>query len=186
MLSHNYYYFIASLPHINYGDKPPMSSGEFLQQCKTFLSPGDLKLIQFCRFDPKLAIESTKPTGSAFIDAIMQRERILCLTLASLRAVKLNRPAHGEIPQDVPRAAALAKTAFEMEDPLEAALTMDRARWGVLDEMIGINFFGVNNIFAYLLKLQLLERKQNYDVTKGFAAYQELYDAILNEYNSKV
>ena len=180
----NQYYFIASLPHINYGDKPPMSSAEFREQCGIFLNSSDFKLLRFCRYDPQLAIETVKSTGSDFIDLLMQRERILHLTLASLRAAKLNRPAPAEVPQDVPRAVAAAKSAFDMDDPLDAALSIDRARWGVLDEMVGINFFGVNNVFAYLLKLQLLERKQGFDVKKGFVAHQELHDTILNEYNN--
>jgi len=185
-LSSNQYYFIASLPHINYGDKPPISSFEFREQCGSFLNKRDAGFLRFCRYDAQLAIETVKPTGSSFIDLLLHRERILYLTLASLRAVKLNRPAVEDPPQDAPRAVAAAKAAFEMDDPLEAALSIDRARWGVLDEMIGINFFGVNHVFAYLLKLQLLERKQHFDTQKGFAAHQELYDTILNEYNSKV
>ena len=182
---HNYYFFLASLPYINYGDKPPMSSEEFRGLCNHFLRSGDQKLLQFCRYDSKLAVETVKPTGSSFIDILMLRERILNLTLAQLRAIKFNRPHEWDVPHEVPRAEALAKAAFEMDDPLDAVLTVDRARWGVLDELVGIDYFGVNNVFAYLLKLQLLERKQIFDAKKGSAAYRELYGTILNEYNSK-
>ena len=186
MPSRNYYYFIASLPHINYGDKPPMSSAEFREQCNNFLSKHDAGLTRYCCFDPRLAVETVESTGSGFIDFLMLRERNLNLTLAGLRAAELGHPSPGESSHDVPRAEALAKSVFEMDDPLEAELSMDRARWGVLDEMVGLNYFGVNNIFAYLLKLQLLERKQRFDTLKGSANYRELYNVILNEYNSKV
>ena len=182
----NYYYFIASLPHINYGDNPPVSSEYFREQCRMFLSKHDASLTRYCYYDPKLAIETLKPTGSAFIDFLLLRERILTLSLARLRAARLNRPLPEEVPHDMPRAAAMAKTAIEMENPLEAELSMDRARWGILDELVGVDFFGVNNVYAYLLKLQLLERKLRLDSEKGAVEYRKIYETILNEYNSKV
>ena len=186
MAAGNYYYFIASLPHLNYGDNPPVSSAEFREQCKNFLSKRDADLTNLCCFDPKLAIETVKPTGSSFIDFILLRERILNLSLAKLRAIKLNRPLPEEIPQDMPRAEALAKSAIENENPLDAELSLDRARWGILDELVGVDLFGVNTVFAYLLKLQLLERKQRLNAVKGSEEYRKIYDTVLNEYNSKV
>jgi len=185
LASQNYYYFVATLPWLNYGDKPPTSSEEFRELCLALLHPSDADLIRYCRYDPKLAVETVKPTGSDFIDLLMARERTLNLNLAYLRAARLKRPSPGDPPHDVPRAEAVAKAAFEMNDPLEAELYIDQARWGALDAMVGIDSFGVNNVYAYLLKLQLLERRQCFSVERGTAGYRERYDAILNEYNSK-
>ena len=184
--SGNYYYFIASLPYLSYGDTPPISSEEFREQCKGFLNKNDINLTRYCSYDPKLAVETVGSTGSAFLDFILMRERTLALTLANLRAAKLNRPSLGELAHDMPRAEAMAKAVFEMEDPLEAELSMDRDRWAVLEEVVGIDLFGVNTVFAYLLKLQLLERKQRFNFPKGSAEYRKIYETILNEYNSKV
>jgi len=163
-----------------------MSSETFREQCNQFLSRNDAALIKYCCYDPRLAVETVDPTGSAFIDFHLMRERTLNLTLANLRAADLNRPPTGESSSEVPRAEAAARAAFEMDDPFEAENSLDRGRWGVLDEMVGLNYFGVNTIFAYLLKLQLMERKLRFDVQKGFANYSELYNAILNDYNSRV
>jgi len=184
--SRNYYYFAATLPWLNYDDKPPMSSEEFRNQCYALLKPSDAALLRFCYYDPMLAVETVQPTGSDFIDLFMARERTLNLNLAFLRAAKLKRPSPGDPPHEVPRAEAVAKAAFDMNDPLEATIYIDKARWGALDAMIGLNSFGVNNIYAFLMKLQLLERRQKFDAEKGVAAYRELYNSILNEYNSKV
>ena len=184
-MSHNYYYFVASLPHISYGDKPTFSTADFRDQCEIQLNSGDASLIPYCTFDPKIIMETSRKTGSSFIDQFMQWERTMILTLASLRAVRLKRQFTDDVPHDMPRVEALAKAAFEMDDPLEAQLTMDRARWGVLDEMLGLEYFGVNNIYVYLLKLQLLERKQRLDTEKGLEAYREIYNSILNNYKSR-
>jgi len=182
----NYYYFVATLPSIDYGDKPPMSSEEFRAQCLDQLHEDDAALIRYCYYNPLLAIETVQSTGSPFIDCLMARERTLVLNLAYLRAGKLKRPSPGDPPHDVPRAEAVAKAAFEMDDPLEAAIFIDNARWGALDDMVGLDPFGVNNIFAYLMKLQLLERRQCFDAEVGAVKYKELYDSILNAYNSRV
>ena len=186
MASRNYYYFVASLPSISYDDKPPISSDEFREQCLALLKPDDAALIRFCRYDPLLAVETTAATGSDFIDLLMARERTLILNLAYLRAAALKRPSPGDPPHDVPRAEAVAKAAFEMTDPFDAALYIDRSRWGALNDMVGIDLFGVNNIYAFLMKLQLLERRQLFNAEKGAAEYRNRYDSILHEYNSKV
>jgi hypothetical protein len=131
-----------------------------------------------------MAVETVKPTGSDFIDAMLARERGLVLNLASLRAARLKRPVAEEPPRGADDAEALAKAAFESGDPLAAELLIDRARWDALDEAVGLDLFGVNTIYAYFMKLQLLERQQLFDTVKGFAEYRKLYDSILNEYNA--
>ena len=186
MGTRNYYYFVATLPSLNYGDKPPKSSVEFREECNSLLESDDAQLLRYCYYDPKLAVQSLESTGSEFIDLLMARERTLILNLAYLRAAKLKRPSPGDPPHDVPRAEAVAKAAFEMEDPLQAALYIDRSRWGALDTMVSAeDIFGVNNIFVHLMKLQLLERKQRFDQEAGKRLYKERYDAILEEYNAR-
>ncbi|MCL1814905.1 MAG: DUF2764 domain-containing protein [Treponema sp.] len=186
MQNRNYYYFAATLTPISYGDKPPIASEDFRKLCHSLLHPDDAALLKYCCYDPILAVETVKPTGSDFIDLLMLRERVLILNLAFVRAAKLKRQSPEDPPQDVSHAEALGKAAFEMDDPLEAAVYIDEGRWGALDDMVGLNLFGVNTIFAYLLKLQLLERRQLFDAEIGSGNYRDLYDSILNEYNAKV
>ena len=190
MASHNYYYYlIASLPSINYGDVPPMSSEEFREQCYRTLKPVDAALIPYCSFDPKVAVETVNPTGSDFIDLFLHRELVFISNLAFIRAARLKRPLPEDPPHDVPRAEALGKTAFDMEfemdDPLAATIYIDEGRWGALDATVGVEYFGVDNVFSYLLKLQLLERRQFFEVERGRAEYNRIYNTIVNEYNSK-
>ena len=187
MPGRNYYYFVASLPSLNYGDKPPKSSEEFKEECNSLLNAKDAELLRYCYYDPRLAVETVDPTGSDFIDHLMARERTLILNLAYLRAARLKRTSPGDPPHDVPRAEAVAKAAFEMDDPLEATLYIDRARWGALDTMLGLDdVFGVNNIFVHFLKLQLLERKQALLPETGTELFRDRYNSILSEYNSRM
>jgi hypothetical protein len=180
----NYYYFAATLPSVNYGDAPSAGSADFREECGNFLSDADMALLRYCRYDAKMAVETVKSTGSDFLDAVMTHERTLVLNLAALRAARLKRPAREEPPHGADDAEVLAKTAFEMDDPLAAELLIDRARWDMLDELKGLDLFGVNVIYAHLMKLQLLERRQLFDAAKGAVEYRKLYDTILNKYNS--
>jgi hypothetical protein len=183
LLHRNYYYFIASIPYINYGDTPPFTTEAFIEQCKSFLVERDAALIHYCSYDPKLAVETLEPTGSTFVDFHLLRERTLILNLAKFRADRLKRAHVGEPLYDEP----MAKTAFEMVDPLEAELALDRARWAALDEMVNLlNNFEVSHIYAYLLKIQLLERRQHFIAEKGSVEFRKIYDNIFNEFNSTV
>jgi hypothetical protein len=186
LASHNYYYFIATLPHLYYGENPPVSSRDFIEQCGNFLSEEDAELLRYCTYDPRFAVENQESTGSHFIDFFLQRERALILSLVSLRAASLKRSLQGEAPHDMmPRSESIAKVVFDMDNPLEAELTLDRDRWSFLEDTIGVDLFSVDNAYAYLLKLQLLERKQRFNEQKGFAEYRTIYETILSEFNSR-
>jgi hypothetical protein len=183
--SHNYYYFIATLPHLFYGENPPVSSQDFLEQCRNFLTPEDTELLHYCTYNPRFAIENQESTGSHFIDFFLQRERALILNIASLRAAALKRSLQGEAPHDMPRSESIAKVVFDMDNPLEAEMTIDKDRWSFLDDTVGVDLFSVDNAYAYFLKLQLLERKQRFNDQKGLAEYRNTYETILNEFNSR-
>lgn len=178
----NYYYFVATLPSVTYGDAPPKSSKEFREECAYHLAPRDAALLRYCCYDAAVTV-AARSTGSAFLDALLARERTLLLNLAHLRAARLKRSLPEEPPHDASGAETVAKTAFEMDDPLEAEVFLDRGRWDAIDALAGLDLFSVNMVYAYLLKLQLLERRQRFDTERGFAGYKELYDTILDEYN---
>jgi hypothetical protein len=82
-------------------------------------------------------------------------------------------PAH---PAD---AAAVAKAAASMDSPLEAELFLDKSRWDAIGIFQGLDYFGQNTIYAYLLKLLLMERRSFFRSEEGFAEYKELYASIM-------
>jgi hypothetical protein len=65
------------------------------------------------------------------------------------------------------------------ESPLEAEALLDRARWSAIERFQGIPYFDRNTVFAYLLKLLILERSASFKVDTGFAEYKSLYASIL-------
>ncbi|MDR1210975.1 MAG: DUF2764 domain-containing protein [Spirochaetaceae bacterium] len=174
----SYYYLVAQLPYLVYGQGTPMSSGDFRSLAGEKLAAADAALLDFCVLDPARA-PPLKP-GSVFLGRWLEWEMTLRLNLAQYRAQKLRREFSLDVPQYPSDAAALAKAALSMDAPLEAELFLDKARWGAIESFEGIDYFNRNRIYAYLLKLLLLERHGLFRAEEGFAEYRTIYASIMN------
>ena len=195
----SYYYFAAQLPYLMYGQKPPMSSEVFREQAQHFLTSDDMKFFKLVDMDPgdnNLSDKTQKSEASSglsyaasasksgcdFIDQWREWERALRLNLARQRAHKLAREgietvAPPMFPTDA--AATVTKAVTATESPLDAEIVLDKARWAAIEELQGFDYFNRKTIYAYLLKLLLLERHEKFNTEKGFNEYKSLYASIL-------
>jgi hypothetical protein len=160
-----------------------MTPAHFMELAADKLSSGDLAVLGHCTLDPEL---SAPPTSSAFVNHWREWERALRLNLSKNRAQKLKRSeASGRDAVDVPEhpadAVSAAKNAMLMESPLEAEIYLDKARWDAIENFQGISTFSEDAIYAYLLKLRLMERRSAFKNEEGFTEYKALYAAILGE-----
>lgn len=173
----SYYYLAAQLPYLIYGQAPPMSSAAFREMALDALSPGDAEILDFCTLEPSAG----KALSSEFINSWQEWEEALRLNLSKNRSQKLKRESTDlrEAPEYPADAAAVAKAALNIDSPLEAELFLDKARWNVIEFFQGINYFSENTIYAYLLKLLLMERRQAFNTEEGFSEYKTLYASIL-------
>jgi len=186
----SYYYLMAQLPGLVYDQKPPMSSGDFKALAKNLLNKEDAALMGQLSIDPDpqasegpAYAESAKSTGCSFIDGWREWERAFRLNLSRQRAAHLKRESPNNIePPCVPAdAAVIASKAVTGEgSPLEAEILVDKARWNAIEGLEGNAYFHRNNIFAYFLKLLLLERRQAFNVDRGFSEYKSLYAEIVD------
>ena len=184
----SYYYLMAQLPFLTYEQKPPMSSGAFKALCKPMLSEEDAAFLPLLAIDPDIDGVSAAGTGCGFIDGWREWERAFESNLAKHRAVKVKREGMlTSEPPAYPQDAALtaAKAVNGDISPLEGEILIDKARWNAIDNLAGIDYFGINNVYAYFLKLLLLERRQAFNVETGFSEYKSLYSEIIeNAHNS--
>jgi hypothetical protein len=180
----SYYYLVAQLPYLVYGQPLPMSPVAFKELAKGAMNPKEGAVLDACVLDPAVSqvrpAGSVKPDKSAFLDAWRKWEGALRLNLARVRAAKLKReaPDAPEFPAD---AAAAARAAVAIESPLEAEIFLDRARWNAIEGFQDFNYFSENTIYAYLLKLLLMERRQAFKTEEGFTEYKALYASILEQ-----
>jgi len=186
----SYYYLMAQLPALVYDQKPPMSSGDFKALAKTLLNEEDAGLLEQLSIDPDpqsgegpAYAESTQSTGCGFIDGWREWERTFRLNLSRQRATRLKRESsHSVEPPFVPADAAVtaSKVVIGEASPLEAEFLVDKARWNAIEGLESNVYFHRNNIFAYFLKLLLLERRQAFNTDRGFSEYKSLYAEIVD------
>jgi hypothetical protein len=148
-----------------------MSSEAFIELCRQQLDQDDFQALE-------------RGSGAAFWTAFQAWDETLRLNLARYRAQKLGREgaAQMEAPPDPAEAAAAAKTALSFESPLEAELFLDQSRWNAVEALQGLDYFHVNTVFGYLVKLRLMERRAKFTVDAGFGAYKNLYNDIIGTY----
>jgi hypothetical protein len=190
-VARDYYYLVATLPGLAYDEAAPMSSAAFRELCGDLLDRDDAALLDTCQLDAGLSsvglggglaggIDASSP--STFLNDWIMRERTVRTNLAEGRGANVSFGASsggaGAVEHDSVRAEAGAKNALTMDNPLEAELYLDRERWDALDALVGVGVFSINIIYAYLLKLQLLERRALFQTEEGFAEYKALYASI--------
>ena len=159
-----------------------MSSMSFRDMALHSLNQIDAKDFEFCTLEPLTGQElSDAKINSSFVKSWHEWEEVLRLNLARSRSYKLKRENSDqcEAPELPADAATAAKTAVSIDSPLEAELFLDKARWNAIESYQGIDYFSEKMIFAYLLKLQLMERKQIFNAEEGFTEYKTLYASIL-------
>jgi hypothetical protein len=184
----SYYYLAAQLPALGYGQAAPMTSSAFRALARDAMNDADAAILDLCNLDPGLDAavpayaKSAASSSCDFIDNWREWERTLRLNLARFRAQKIKRD--GGAPVDPPahpaNAAGVAKAAVSMESsPLEAELYLDKARWDAIESFQGIQYFSRNTMYAYLLKLMLMERRNKFKTEEGFTEYKGLYASII-------
>jgi hypothetical protein len=184
-----YYYLAAQLPYLVFGQQPPMSSEAYKDLARPLLDTRNAALLDLLNLDPQphgtdegpSYSEKIPPCGSAFINDWREWERVLRLNLAKHRAAKTKREnaVLAEAPFIPVDAVQAASRAVAAESPLDGEMVIDRARWNAIEALQGIDYFSINSVLAYLLKLILLERRASFQTDTGFAEYKSLYASIM-------
>ena len=193
MVSYRYYYFVPQLSSLVYGQPPPMSSQAFKEKAATMLDEKDSGLLDMLGLDPPApeAVRDgdspgAKSAGCDFIDGWREWEKALRLNLARLRAAGMGREDESlpEAPVPPSSAAEAAARALDAETPLDGEVIIDKARWKAVEELQGSELFHRRTVFAYLMKLIILERQALFQAETGFSEYKSLYDSILERSNA--
>lgn len=71
---------------------------------------------------------------------------------------------------------------YEESNLLNREHEIDKIRWEMLDELTVFNYFSIEMVMAYLIKLDMVERWINLDKEKGEAMFNRLIDELQNSY----
>jgi len=175
-----YYYFSASLPMIEWEGKLPMSSDEFLLECRRLLTEEDTALIQKVLGEN----DSVTKTGNGTVDAWNQFNRNFRNEIAWFRAKRANKDPLGSIRGDKesePYLREIIHQAAKMKNLLEAEKILDGACWQFLNDLENGHYYDFEYLIVYGLKLKILEKYQKYNSPKGKTTFDEIRMAELSE-----
>lgn len=156
-----YYYLIASLPYLKFGQELPVTRDDFLSECRKWLSPDDMKTL----LSADLCCYGIRPGDTAVLREwktfdMEQREEI-----ARVRAAK-KRAEGVKIPERL-------KNIFDKETPLLSEMELERVRWGFLEDKSSRHYFDLDALLLYFLKLQIQARLAGFDKDKGEKFFYE-------------
>ncbi len=175
------YYLVSQLPDISSGAEKstlPITEKYYRDLCSRFFDEKDIAVLEKLSLEPARIPEAT---GSAFLDKWYDFERALRYALVQVRAQKLKKDA-GSIPVSITAdIVQAARTAVGMDSPLSAEQYLYEFRLSVLSNLQPLDYFSVDAVLAYGIRLMLLERIRKFDKEKGTASYHQIYDTILGE-----
>ena len=174
------YYLIAQLPSLDgVGENMPVPITEerFLELCCRFLGKkAQNELIGLSLVPSK----DYSKSSSKLIKAWNEGERNLRLVLGKIRAEKMNKKFDTENKEFSEALLQTARTAVEMESPMEAEKFLNRYRLDYLETLRPMDAFALDYIFYYWLKLKLILRIRQFNADSGKATYKNIYDSIMS------
>lgn len=174
------YYFISQLPSldgIGENSAVPITEERFLELCQRFLGKNAQQEVSKLSLAPPKGYEKS---NSDLIEAWNKGERDLRFALAKVRADKMKKNFDTEnrtFPVDLLK---VARTAVEMDSPLEAEKTLNRYRLDFLETLRPMNSFCEDAVYYYGLKLKLITRMKQFNAEIGETAYKNIYNSIMN------
>ena len=175
-----YYYLVSQLPNISAGESKanlPMNTVQFREVAGRFITPKEKAVLEELSLVPPMELSST---GSAFLDVWYEKERNLRCALAQIRAQKMKKdsfPLPAGCTADI---ISAARTAVGMDSPLSAEQFLYEYRLRLLDDLRPLDSFSIDAVYAYGLRLMLVERMRKFEVENGKTSYYEIYDTILS------
>ena len=173
-------YFMSQLPSldgISENTALPITEERFLELCQRFLGKKAQQEINKLSLAPPRNYEKST---SDLVEAWNKGERELRFALAKVRADKMKKPFDTENKQFPVDLVKVARTAVEMESPMEAEKFLNRYRLELLETLRPMDSFCEDAVFYYGLKLKLLSRMKQFNAGIGETAYKNIYNSIMN------
>lgn len=174
------YYLMSQLPSLDgvgEGTPLPITEDRFFELCRRFLGKKEQSALNKITLLPPRMSEKS---GSPLIDAWNDGERKLRLSLGKARADKMKKPfdtGDEYLPAELMQTA---RTAVDMDSPLEAEQFLNDRRLRFLETLRPADTFSDESVFYYGIKLKLLSRIRDFDEASGKAAYKNIYNSIMN------
>ncbi|MCQ2589490.1 MAG: DUF2764 domain-containing protein [Treponema sp.] len=176
-----YYYLVSQLPNISPSESKtalPLNGEQFRELCSRFVSEKEKIILNELSLVPPKDLSAT---GSQFLDTWYEKERNLRFALAQIRAQRMKKESYTLPAGCTADIIGAARTAVGMDSPYSAEQFLYEYRIKLLEEIKPLDGFSIDAVYAYGLKLLLVERMRKFEVENGKASYHKIYDEILGE-----
>jgi len=177
-MSHSYYYFISTLPVLDFKAQAPISLEQFLEDAKRLLNEVDYADI-LAAVDERTEADSV---SSSLLKEWKQFMQSCCNEGVFVRCAAENKN-----PMDYLRGERRAEgciieayaQAAQSPDPLSAEKILDQMKWQCVHEMGKGHFFDMEFLIVYAIKLKMLERYKEISSPKGGELFSQLKEEAL-------
>lgn len=161
------YYVIPSLPPLERNTRPPLSMPDFRAACHPLLSDVEREQLDAA----SLFQQQPADAGIPVLRQWYNREHAIRNELARLRAQRRQKDPFPYLrpTEPDPHAAEIAEEVFAIDSPLDAESRLDDYRWAYLEQLEFDHDFNLTCLIIYSLKLQILQRRANFDAAAGQA-----------------
>ena len=166
-----YYYLVATLPFLKFNEKTYLNRKSFLEEASKWLTPRDFDIL--CKVD--LDDFYSKREDCVIVKEYKGFEKILREEIAAIRKK-----------QEKETTRELIKGQLLEGSPLDIEKKLLRFRWDFIEEKEQDNYFNLEFLVMYFLKLQILERLFTFDKDKGTAAFDVLSEISSNKLKEKI
>ena len=168
----------ASLPWLELGRKPPLSVEDFRFSCSGILPATEFQDLE------RLLEGGLGPYATAFGRSWAALENQIRNECARKRDPGLKSGFWMHKGYSV-QAARFVMEAFHQETPMKREWLLDKGRFALLEELIGLDHLGVERVLAFAGQLRLVHRWDAFDAQRGRERFRALVDraveAALNE-----
>ncbi len=172
-MSKSYYYFVASLPTIEFNSSSAMSCEDFLEQCQRLVSPEDCCLLNSLFSDSGEVVSSENKTYQAWLRFFQGFENTLVLFRAERAHKDPAKILRGEV-QFSSVFGEMIHQVTKTDNLLEAEKMMDSLLWDFLDNLETGQFYNLDYLIVYALKLKIVDRYAKINSTRGREIFEEV------------
>lgn len=173
----DFFYFMSSLPMLRWGEKPSISYGKFIDQCRSLLADGLASEIAELKLLPGDSTQGMSPVALAWHDfEVFLRNTVGAIRRNRMRKANAVLSIHGTgylSSMDIRKLEEI----MALQSPLERENALDLFRWRFLDGISGDFAYSRGAVEIYALRLLLLEKQTSRQYEAGKAAFDSMMEA---------
>ncbi|MEM5947704.1 DUF2764 domain-containing protein [Spirochaetia bacterium 38H-sp] len=168
-----YYYFVSSLPLLNFDQSPPMGVSSFLSECSALLQEKDYRILESVLLDRDCEFSSD------FARNIREWFRAFNNALVVFRASRLGVGAEKWL-RGMPDGyfSEMIKPVFQHDSVVGKQEALYKFVWSFLDECGAGHFFDLEALIVYGLRLSLLEARSVQTLERGASVFDKVFDNL--------